>query len=413
MQVTHHKVDVFRAICNFEEAENLKEGDTVNRPYRSKMVGQTYTRGTAFTVRDLTKTNEQLQVNVAKVAPFYVDDLDALQSQHNDMNDFADDSVVVLGNIIDGDVLGEYDQADSAVTEADITAGGATANGITLTAANVQKVFTKIRLKLGRSNVVNPRPIPKRMVSRGSKRFFGVFSYDFEAALIEMLAAKDTGLGDETGLSAHIGHYFNFDLYTSNSLGWSGVLSMVTQPTDADTVTIQRLGATVTFTFKTTLGATAGNVLIGGSADAARANLAGLMNAPTVTDSNGVALGTSLTAGYSNQDRLIGIVATNDNTADTLTIKAEGVGFLIVAETFTDATDTWTAAKQIQHCLFGVKGAIEVIIQKQPNVEVKEVPDKIGKNVVPWTLYGLKTFTEGKAMLVDVKIRTDAYTTPN
>ena len=64
---------------------------------------------------------------------------------------------------------------------------------------------------------------------------------------------------------------------------------------------------------------------------------------------------------------------------------------------------------QIQHALFGIKGAIEVVIQKAPNVEIKDVPDKIGKNIVPWTLYGLKTFTEGKARLVDVKVRTDAY----
>ncbi|MCL5071584.1 MAG: hypothetical protein M1308_11930, partial [Actinobacteria bacterium] len=167
---------------------------------------------------------------------------------------------------------------------------------------------------------------------------------------------------------------------------------------------------TVTFTFKTTLGSTAGNVLIGGSADVARANLAGLINTPGTTDANGVALSTTLgTSGYSPQDSMEGIVAINDNTADTLTIKAEGVGFLIVSETLTAAADIWTAALQIQHALFGIKGAIEVVIQKAPNVEIKDVPDKIGKNVVPWTLYGLKTFTEGKARLVDVKVRTDAY----
>jgi len=413
MQVTHHKVDVFRAICNFEEAANLKEGDTVNRPYRSKMVGQSYTRGTAFTVRDISKTNEQLVVNVAKVAPFYVDDLDALQSQHNDMNTFADDSVVVLGNIIDGDVLGEYDQAVSSVSEADITSGGSSANGITLETSNVQSVFAKAKMKLKRKNTINGHQIPKVPggTLRGTKSLFAVISPDFEAVLLEYLAGKETVLGDETGMAGHMGKYYGFDLYVSNSLGWSGVLAMATDPTAGDTVVIQVPGKeTVTFTAANPIGTTAGNFLVGTNADTSRAALTALINAPSTTTANGVALSsTAGTSGYSPVDSMQGIVATNDNSANTMTIKAEGVGFLIVSETLTAAADVWTAAKQIQHALFGVKGAIEVIIQKEPNVEIKDVPDKIGKNIVPWTLYGLKTFKEGADMLVDVKVRTDAY----
>lgn len=411
MQVTHHKVDVFRAICNFEEAENLKEGDTVNRPYRSKMVSQTYTRGIAFAVRDITKTNEQLVVNVARVAPFYIDDLDSLQSQHNDMNDFADDSVIVLANQIDGNILGEYDQANSTISNADIVSGGNSTHGVTVDTTNIQTIFAKAKMKLKRKNALGGGPKVPGGSLRGSLSLFAIISADFESVLLEYLAGKESTLGDSTSMAGHAGKYYGFDLYVSNSLGWSGVLSLVTQPTDADTVVIQVPNKeTVTFTFKTTLGSTAGNVLIGGSADVARANLAGLINTPGTTDANGVALSTTLgTSGYSPQDSMEGIVAINDNTADTLTIKAEGVGFLIVSETLTAAADIWTAALQIQHALFGIKGAIEVVIQKAPNVEIKDVPDKIGKNVVPWTLYGLKTFTEGKARLVDVKVRTDAY----
>ena len=60
-------------------------------------------------------------------------------------------------------------------------------------------------------------------------------------------------------------------------------LPFTVQPTDGDTVTING----VTFTFKTTLGATAGNVLIGGSATNARANLAALIAAPGTTTASG------------------------------------------------------------------------------------------------------------------------------
>ncbi len=418
MQVTHHKVDVFRAICSFEEAANLKEGDTVDRPYRSRMVSQSYSRGVAFSIQDISKTNEQLVVNVARVVPFYIDDLDALQSQHNDMNRFADDSVIELSNFIDGDVLGEYDNATSSVSLADITAGGSSTSGVELDVGNVQSVFAKAKMKLRRLNVLDNRTVPKVPGGgmRGKMQLFSVISPDFEAILTEYLAGKESVLGDSTGLSGHIGKYYGFDLYVSNSLGWSGTLLVVTLPIDGDTVVIQVPNKeTVTFEWKDDT-STAGQVHIGASTvDIARANFVTSINTPgtTVTDAAAagfVALSSTVgTSGYSPLTSMEGIVATNDNTNDLLTIKAEGVSFLIVSETHTTETDTWTAALQIQHCLFGIKGAIECIIQKQPNVEVKDVPDKIGKNIVPWTLYGLKTFFEGKPQLVDVMIRTDAY----
>ena len=100
---------------------------------------------------------------------------------------------------------------------------------------------------------------------------------------------------------------------------------MATQPADGDPITI----GGVTFTFKTVLGATAGNVLIGGSADAARANLAALINAPGTTTANGVALSAANQAIIQQQLRL---TATNDNTANTMTVVGIGSGALVVSE---------------------------------------------------------------------------------
>jgi hypothetical protein len=56
------------------------------------------------------------------------------------------------------------------------------------------------------------------------------------------------------------------------------------------------------------------------------------------------------------------------------------------------------------HLLFGQKGATNLVMQKSPNVVIKDVPDKLGKNYAPWMLYGLKTFNNDKDKLVDVKI---------
>jgi hypothetical protein len=293
--------------------------------------------------------------------------------------------------------LGEYANASSVVDDQTVNgAAGVSGNGVALDITNVQKIFSAARAKFGRSNT--------------RKNLFSVISPDVEQVLIDYLAGKNSNLGDATSLNGHAGKYYQFDIYVSNNLTWTALLALATQPNDGDTITmaqIDRSGIKVTqvFTFKTVLGVTAGNVLIGGSADVARANFAALLNAPDTTTANGVAV----SAAFSNA---LGrnLVATNDNAADTCAIVGKGQSFLQVSTNLTaSGTDGFTAALQIQHQLFGSKGATDVVIQSMPKTEIKDVPDKIGKNIIPWTLYGFKTFREGQAMLVDVKIRSDQF----
>ena len=205
-------------------------------------------------------------------------------------------------------------------------------------------------------------------------------------------------------MNGNIGKYMGFELFVSNGCAVTAELLVGTQPTDGDTVIVNG----VTWTFKTTLGTTAGNVLIGGSATAAVTNLTSALNNTEGTAAGAVsALSKYVEVTAANRDLLIGLAATDGTTK--VTIVFEGIGTVTLSETLTAAADVWTANKQIQHNLFGRKGAVDLVIQKRPNIDVKEVPDKLGKNVLPWTLYGLKTFAEGARELVDVRIRQDAF----
>ena len=399
MQRKHAKEAVYRAITSFEEQTLLKQGDTVHRPYRSAIVGQSYTRGTAVTIQDLTNTDETLTVNTAEVFPFYIDDLDQLQSNYRFINEFADDAGIQLVNFLDGDILAEYSNAGSSIDDLTINpATGTSGNGIQLDVSNVQKVFSSAKTRLKRKNV-------------GKNGLFAVITPDFEQVLTDYLAGKNSNLGDTTSLNGHIGQYYGFDLYVSNNTTWTASLTIATTPTDGDTVTfktydIYGVARTVTFTFKTSLGTTAGNVLIGGSATAARTALAALLTTPGTTTSTGYALSTA-----SVQYLFYGqpFTATNTVATTSVDIVAPGQGFVQVGSTLTATTDGWVAALEISHCLFGVKGAIDAVVQAKPTTEIKDVPDKIGKNIIPWMLYGKKTFVEGKSKLVDVKVRTDLY----
>lgn len=384
MQIKHYKTDVYRAFVNMEEQATLEKGDTVHRPYRSALTVNDLGSQGQYTRQDITDTDESLVIDKEKEVTFYIRKIDEIQSNYKTANEYADDAAVALGNQIDGDVLGEVLSAASVVDDGKI--GGTAGNGIALTTTNVDKVFGKAGEYLDGYDI-----------KQDQRK--AIISPQVWNVIWQRLGSKSTDKGDEALMNGYKGRFADFDLHKSNNLTWTGVLSMVTAPTDGDTVTVRG----VVFTFKTVLGATAGNVLIGGSADAARANLTALINTPGTTTAQGVALSTA------NINLLKNFTAVNSNSADTMTVTAKGVSYVVVSETFTDATDTWTAAKQIQHILVCRKNCTDLVIQTAPNMVDKSRDGYLGRDIVSWTNYGKKTFLEGTYAMVDVQIRSDAY----
>ena len=212
MQRVHSRVDVYRAIASFEEQATLKSGDVVHRPYHTVPSVKAYTRGTAVTIQDQTVTDESLTVDQSFVTPFYVDDLDALQSNYPLMNKLADEAAIKLSNKIDGDVLGEYDQADSDVDDG--TLGGTSGNGITVTTSNIQAIFAAAKRKLRKTLNSN--------FKEGD--LFAAVSPHFEETLLKYLAGRETVLGDSTGMNGHIGKYFGFDL--AKKQDWTVIIGL-------------------------------------------------------------------------------------------------------------------------------------------------------------------------------------------
>ena len=391
MQRTNYRQAVYVAIVNMEEQATLTKGNVVHRPYRSTLYPRTYTRGTAVTIRDLTDTDESLTVNTSMVVPFYIDDLDALQHNYRVLNEYADDAATVLKNWIDGDVLGEYVNATSSVDDATIN-GGTAANGFTSTTANILKMFTEAKKKLKKQNIAG-----------GLENLFAVISPEVESVLMSFFANRETPLGDSTGVNGNIGQYMGFKLYVSNSLSFSARLVTSTIFTAGDTITING----VVFTAAADAGAAvAGEFSIQATAALCTTQFVAALNNTTGYAAAAGAADTYFEVSAANRDLLMGMTATDGTTY--IDIVFEGVGIVAVSETLTPAADVWTGAKQIQHQLFGKVGATDLVIQAKPNVEVKDVPDKLGKNVLPYTLYGLKTFTEGKKALVDVQVRADS-----
>jgi hypothetical protein len=102
---------------------------------------------------------------------------------------------------------------------------------------------------------------------------------------------------------------------------------------------------------------------------------------------------------FSDEYRL---TATNDDTANTLTIVGTGSGRLVLSETLTDGTDAWT--KNTLHAYYGKKGAIDLVVQDLKEVDMRQTADRRGTNVFSSYLAGIKTFADGAKKFLNVKI---------
>lgn len=281
---------------------------------------------------------------------------------------------------VDADILAETRNAFADFDNGDLTTGSSTGVGITLNSTTVPQMVSRMPAKLKANNQVLQNLV------------FVIDAYG-SADVIQYLLGKNIDFMESVFKNGYAGPIMTAQLYTSENLTGEAVLSLATQPTANDTVTING----VTMTFVSLIGSTEGNVLIGANVDATRANLAGLINAPATTSATQVALSAANIIKFADTLRL---AATNDNTANTLTVVGTGSGRLVVSEALTDGTDTWS--KNVIHCYFGKQGAIDVVIQDKVDMEMREEPKQRAVNILSDVLFGVKTFEDGAQQFLDV-----------
>lgn len=378
-----YKTNVFRSIASFAEQSTLTDGQIVDRPYRADITAENYVRGTAATAQDLTATSDQLTVNKFKTILMYVDDIDKYQNKWDAAKMWAEEAAIRLANAIDAEFFYQGYSAADTVDDGDL--GGTAANGITVTTANVPSIFATINRKLDANNV----PLEDR---------FFVISPQFKEKLWLYIQGKESLLGDKTGENGNIGRYAGLELYLSNNLTASAIWTPADQPTTGATITING----VTFNLVTTIGTTAGNVLVVTDTATTIDNLVAYINSG----------GGTTTANYvahtaANQRIMQNMVAVDGTTY--LEVRAKGASYMTVATS--EVLDVWTTTKQLQHLLAGRKKAIDLVIQHEPDVKMESTVSagKRGMNIMPLTLFGLKTFNQGANEILDVVVRSDAY----
>lgn len=222
-----------------------------------------------------------------------------------------------------------------------------------------------------------------------------------EYRAIERAAAnRQSALGDATFVNGYPARTFmDALLVKSNNLPWSATLTIATNPTDGDTVTI----AGVTFRFKASPTA-AGDVDIGGTASDTADNLVAAIEGGSGAGTDYIALGLTQQM-YLQRNRKI------DGTNAAGVISFTGYGDIGVSETFTASDNVWSA--QVKNIFFTTVGATDLALQLDEGLEMSRPKPVDGEahftRISGLVMHNSKTFTDGKFMTVKTWIDASNY----
>lgn len=363
---------------------DIPNGTTKNLPYVQMRATSNYTKYTNQTIQDVTTGNDTIVINTTPMVTFAMDVIDEGDDYIDVKPEVIQDASYQIKKRIDGDFFAQVSNAKWKYDANGFGRNTGTLSPITLTTGasqNISTVFGKAKAGLTNNG------------ANGSK--LALCIDDFISADLTTLGMETnvSGVADVSYTRGFQGRFGGMDAYSVSMLSSSVVFDLATQPTDGDTVTIQG----VTFTFKTTLGSTAGNVLIGASADAASINLVALLNAPGTTTAQGVALS-------SDDQAILEAISAVDGT-NLLTISSKN-GALMASTSMTNASNDLQA--QVVNACIMEKGSIKMAIRNGVKVDSRDEPLKLVTNYFIYARYGLKVTTRSKERMVIIPLVTAA-----
>ena len=365
------------------------EGNAVERTIISYPASATYVPGTDITTVAIVGSKEELSIGTWRANLVTIDDTEKVQS------------IVELGTNIANKMMHDHNNKIEQAVLAEVT------NSIwTLDDGNVGGTS-------GSNAVVNTNTVPQFFIAADTKLDAidapkagrtAVVGGHFLGQLKLQQAGRQTAFGDGVNTRGVVANLFGWDILYSNNLPYTAVLSLVTQPTNGDTITIAGVVITLHATLIAEGTSSGGWADIRTDVDTTRTFIRDLINYNNGT--GGTVSGTHGTdfTDVSAENRFLwqkrGLLAVDSASADTLTIT--GYGDIVCSETLTDATDGFTSKRQ--DALFCVKGCIDMIVQIPPKVEVTRDPDQFADIVKSLLGYGKKTFADGAREMVRVKI---------
>jgi len=346
-------------------------GRKAHRPILSHPDVGTYTPHSDISFNTKTATKQTLEVDTFEYAAEDIDITEKNQTPYDLLSHSLKSIRKGLMNRVEQKYLSEITNADHLI------AGGATV----VSAANILDILEEAEGKLGSFDA------PYETSMRAA-----VFGPRTVAKLRRAKSDRESRLGDSVLENGVVGPWQGWTVVQNNNLPWSATLTIATNPTDGDTVTISG----VVFEFQDDLtDVTTGNVGVlrhGSTVGTSRANLAAAIN------DSGTA-GTNYTQLSAKQNFIIrrkrNITATS---AEAMAFT--GYGDISVSETLTAPADVWSA--QEEQSVFMVRGAIDLVMQF---MDLKVGDKEKGFADLPKGIIGLGTevFDDGASMMVRLR----------
>lgn len=381
MQLLLKKKLVAREIANMEERATLTNGIKVHRPYHSDVKVNTYTKGVAVSAQDVTVTDEYLTVDQTKEATVYIDNIDKIQNKYDLANKMIDRIGYALQKDIDGAFLAQV--VSSTYTIDDGSFGGTSGNPFSASVSNVFKLFTTVEAQMNTANIEDTKP------------WFAVITPNLKALLQQTnlyngFQQADAALHGLLKGMGYLGTRGNMNIFVSNNVKHVQKLTTSAILVAGETVTI---GGVVFTAAADGAAATAGEFSIQNSEDLCMATLVTAING---TGTPGADTYIEVSAANRAILKNAGVVASYASHVLTLTTQ----GNVITSEASTVASRGVKEA----HCWFGQYGVTDLVIQADVTVQQNKEPLLTGYNYLCYTLYGIKTFTEGANRCVKVNV---------
>lgn len=371
---------------------------TVYNPYTSRPVAINGTAAstTTYAINSYTATADSLEINRRAGAAEHVDSYDWKSVDFGLLADRGMNMGKTISSVIDGYVLNLPVGYTGVAQLDDGDFGGTDGNPKTSSNSVIDDIINTSIMEIDLNN-------------SGDKRFMVVSSYEAND-LRGYLQGTGNMVMDEVinnGIPSQVSKvgttFSGVDVFQSNNLTQTAVLGLATNPTNGDTLTIGSGDFAVTVTFVATLSGGASEIHIASAVDITRANLAEWMNAYGA-NAEAEATDTGYSAG-SNEDQAtlsrLQVVATNNNSADTLTVTTNGV--VKVAETLTDGTDTW--ATPFRYLVMGDYGSINLYLPSRGmSYEEKSVSGKPGRELYMEQFYNATIWSRQTGRIVTIKV---------
>ena len=366
-------------LANTDAAGVLSDtGKKIHKPVLSKAVTGTYTPYVDIVSKQQSSAQQTLTVDTFKYGFEEIDWTDKRQTSNYNPVEFSAQSMQKgLNNLVEQAFLSKITSAKNVIDGSSF--GGAASSLVNFTGPTIFDVFESADSRLGSVDA----PYDNRVAVLGPHAV---------SAIRKLKSQRETPLGDTILQNGVISTWNGWMIVQNNNLPYTAVFGLATLPTDGDTVKI----ANVTFTFKTALSGVAGQVLIGGSAAAALTNLLAAIAGTGVVGTNYIELAVEDIFILRSKRNVSGTIATTN-----LTIT--GYGDIVVSSALTNAVDGWSGQKQDSY--FGLRGAIDLVVQINPNdIRIIEKEKGFADLVKSLLGFGVYMFDDGARVSIDAKL---------